>query len=187
MRKWKEKAKLGFGKVHDELLKRFSTKPSPQNEAASPEKEYNPIVVRPAAMKNRPLPKIPCDLSANAQTEIEEYEQVTEKVDDYEPMDGNNKNSKDYFLEDLNKICRDNQGSEDFYSYTVSEVFHCFHMCCVENLAQLCREQKLDGQFFKGFDLNDFKEDPFNLDAFSALKVKKIIFEGWRPRLLAEK
>ena len=236
LKRFREKAKLGFDRVHGELLKRFVKKSGstaeelPEKESADivPKKEYTYttakkevaniiakeegtyVVVRAQVNKGRPLPATPLEkfneASGNKRIEVhatskkrvgdeEDYETVSPIGEDYwdpeEELKGNHEDEdgyawmdkKDYNLVDLNKLCKENQTSHDFYRYTVSEVIQCFHLCEVKKLAQQCDEQRLDGNFFKGFTAKDFQAEPFQLDSFSALKVKKIIFEGWRPRL----
>ena len=68
-----------------------------------------------------------------------------------------------------------------FYRYTVVELYKCFKMCALDKFADSCKENKIDGAFLKGYDLDDFKSEPFCLNHFQILKVQKIIFDGWRP------
>lgn len=138
------------------------------------------------AVKDRPLPKTPDQISDH-EPEIYESVDVEEKVQDideegYEIVDSKLSNFNK--LEDFNKLCRANQTCEDFFQYSVNEIFQCFHMCSIDKLAKQCLEQKLDGKFFQNFDLDSLKKEPFFLDTFAVLKIKKIIFEGWRPKLL---
>jgi hypothetical protein len=72
---------------------------------------------------------------------------------------------------------------EEFYQYSVSETSQCFKLCGIAEFAEQCNEYKLDGSFFRQFDLQTLREDPFNFTSFQILKIKKIIFEGWRPKI----
>lgn len=186
IKKWKEKAKLGFVRVHDELLRHFSTA-SPPSRVETPRQENRPIPRRP----DWTLPKIPAQLptdeSKDEQIEMERYDEVNDAIlgrdkDVKQKYEYIHMLSSDYALEDLNLICRDNQTCDDFYNYSVNQVFYCFHMCSVDNLAEECRKQKLDGKFFKGFDIDILRKAPYNLDPFSVVKVRTII-DGWRPKL----
>lgn len=75
-------------------------------------------------------------------------------------------------------VLRANQTEENFFQYSVSEVSFCFEHCGLESLASLCRKQKLDGLFFKGF----HEWDMFSLSRFETAVVNKIIYHGWRPK-----
>lgn len=109
-----------------------------------------------------------------------EIENDVETNSDYIDMQGTSS------LADLNKILRRDQTADDFYAYTVNEVVHCFHICSASKMAKICSEQKLDGRFFRKFNIEDLKKEPFQLEPFSVLKVRKVILDGWRPKLSAE-
>lgn len=70
-----------------------------------------------------------------------------------------------------------------FYEYSVQEVVECFSQCSLKKLADFCMKEKLDGLFFKDFDLEKFGTEPLCLDHLSITKVKKIVLESWRPKL----
>lgn len=80
-------------------------------------------------------------------------------------------------------IYRDNQTPDDFYKYSVVEVAECFRICALDKLGKECYQQRVDGEFLRNFDSSQLTSEPFNLTPFEVLKVKKIIFEGWRPKL----
>ena len=71
-----------------------------------------------------------------------------------------------------------------FFSYSVEEVAQCFEVCALPNLSKLCREEQLDGEYFKYLTDEELTEEPFYLKPFHVSKVRKII-EGWRPRRMS--
>ncbi|XP_045159054.2 uncharacterized protein LOC123524708 [Mercenaria mercenaria] len=73
------------------------------------------------------------------------------------------------------------EAEEVFYRYTVIETYECFKECGLEEFAVKCKEHKLDGTFFRNFNYEELKEDPFYLSKFCILKLTKIIHDGWRP------
>ncbi|XP_045159062.2 uncharacterized protein LOC123524712 [Mercenaria mercenaria] len=75
----------------------------------------------------------------------------------------------------------ENLPEENFYRCSVFETSQCFRHCGMEEFADECFKNRLDGSFFKSFDLQELKGDPFHLSNFHVLKVRKIIYEGWRP------
>lgn len=70
----------------------------------------------------------------------------------------------------------------DFFDYSVQEVVDCFTRCSLNKLANFCKKEKLDGRFFENFDMDKLKEEPLNLENFTLIKVRRIIFDGWRPK-----
>lgn len=75
----------------------------------------------------------------------------------------------------------DNIEPSVFYRYTSVETVQCLINCGLYDFAEQCKTHKLDGPFFRNFDLDVLKDDPFNLSNFQLLKLKKIVFDGWRP------
>ena len=71
-----------------------------------------------------------------------------------------------------------------FLLYTVEEVVDCFEECALPQLAHICKEENLDGEYFKDLSDRDFAQEPFLLNRFYVSKVRKII-AGWRPKRLA--
>lgn len=92
-----------------------------------------------------------------------------------------------YELIDISRACIQDQKSPDietvFYTYTVEEVYECFQNCGMSKFAKDCKENALDGNFFKDIDLNVFKDDPFSLKTFDIFKVSRIVKYGWKPVL----
>ncbi|XP_053396504.1 uncharacterized protein LOC123551057 [Mercenaria mercenaria] len=82
-----------------------------------------------------------------------------------------------------NYILETNETEDRFYQYSVLETSHCFRHCGLEQFADECLKNRLDGSFFRNFNLQVMKRDPFHLSTFEVLKVRKIIFEGWRPKI----
>ena len=72
----------------------------------------------------------------------------------------------------------------NFFLYTVEEVAECFNECAMPQLANVCREENLDGEYFKDLGDEDLAQEPFCLKSFHISKVRKII-AGWRPRRLS--
>ena len=68
-----------------------------------------------------------------------------------------------------------------FFLYSVEEVVQCFVECALTQLAKLCKEENLDGEFFRDITDDVLMQEPFCLKPFHVSKVRKII-EGWRPR-----
>ncbi|XP_053396500.1 uncharacterized protein LOC123551054 [Mercenaria mercenaria] len=80
-------------------------------------------------------------------------------------------------------LFRDNLTQDDFFQYTVTETAHCFKHCGLDDFAELCLENRLDGSFFRNVDCNELRKDPFGLTEFHILKVTKMIYNGWRPKV----
>ena len=71
-----------------------------------------------------------------------------------------------------------------FLIYTVEEVVDCFEECALPHLANICKEENLDGDYFKDLSDADLSREPFLLNQFHISKVRKII-AGWRPKRLS--
>lgn len=78
---------------------------------------------------------------------------------------------------------RSKEVGNDFFDYSVQQVMSCFKQCSLDKLARVCQRRSLDGPFFRQLDLESLKLEPFYLDNLAILKVKKIMFEGWRPKV----
>lgn len=72
-------------------------------------------------------------------------------------------------------------GDTEFYKYSVDEVVECLNFCALVQLAKVCQEEKLDGEYFRGLTADDMKKQPFNMNRFFICKLFKVI-EGWRPK-----
>lgn len=65
---------------------------------------------------------------------------------------------------------------------SVKELVNCLRQCALSNLADLCDEHKVDGQFFMDIEEEDLREAPYNLNGMEIRKFKKMK-KGWRPRI----
>ena len=70
-----------------------------------------------------------------------------------------------------------------FVEYTVEEVVECFEICSLPQVAKVCKEESLDGEYFKDLNDSDLAAEPFCLSQFHVSKLRKII-AGWRPKRL---
>ena len=73
--------------------------------------------------------------------------------------------------------------TRQFFLYTVEEVVDCFEECGLPQLAEICKEETVDGEYFQDLMDDELTQEPFCLGPFHVSKVRKII-EGWRPRRL---
>lgn len=80
-------------------------------------------------------------------------------------------------------LLAENQTSEDFFRLTVLQVFHLLRHCSLSRIAEICIQQNLDGRFFKNYDLDEMQDEPFKASKFQIMKMKQIIYAGWRPNL----
>lgn len=215
------KARMGFDKVHEQLLRRYKQKVQGTGTAgrarSESEKTRGSKVVEKKKLskslsddvfenddeqraqrfslayeinKGRPLPEIPPkSINVTDDDKLEIYEQVTDKEivasDDSEDEGRSlpeNKGDTIARFPDLHKIAKADQSCEDFYSYTVDELVECLKMCKLDKFAVICSTNKLDGAFFRNFELNQLLSEPFLLSSLDFFKVKKIIGEGWRPK-----
>ena len=88
------------------------------------------------------------------------------------------------FIQETNKPKPPIRPRMNFFIYTVEEVVECFNECAMPQLANVCREEHLDGEYFKDLGDGDLAQEPFCLKSFHISKVRKII-AGWRPRRLS--
>ena len=70
-----------------------------------------------------------------------------------------------------------------FIQCTVEEVVECFQECALPRLASVCKEEHLDGEYFRDLSGEDLAQEPFCLKHFHISKVRKIM-AGWRPKRL---
>ena len=79
------------------------------------------------------------------------------------------------------RVSLEGQTAESFYAYSIDEVVRCFKMVGLPDMAEKCEKEKINGKFFEGLSKEEIKMY-FELDPLHFLKVKKAIFDGWRPR-----
>ncbi|XP_053394519.1 uncharacterized protein LOC123524706 isoform X2 [Mercenaria mercenaria] len=236
LQKIKEKAKLGFDKVHEQLLKRskqksaeayaYNTKTTKQKQSMiysrskteSGELLESQLSEKKRLSKNlservdnekshrlskayevnrhRPLPELPSkgEINITDDDKLDMYDDVEDKeaaflkhikeIRHQNAADTKSDPKLDTLARypDLKKIGRARQTKEDFYSYTVQELVECLKMCSLDKFAIDCSTNKLDGAFFRDFDLNELMSDPFSLSKLDVFKIRKIINEGWRPK-----
>ncbi|XP_052775402.1 uncharacterized protein LOC128213575 [Mya arenaria] len=114
----------------------------------------------------------------------EDVEEDTDRIYD-EAEDEQHDYLEPLTLEDLKKISRPNQSSQDFYTYSVKEVIECFNLCFPDKpcLGTFCAEQRLDGSFFKRYEDPSMVFETLELSFIDKTKLKVIIHDGWRPKL----
>lgn len=84
-------------------------------------------------------------------------------------------------VKDLERVLREGQTAEDFYDYSVEQVTQCFKKIALPQVAKLCENERIDGSFFKDLSEEEIKVH-LQLENFHCIKVKKAIFDGWRPK-----
>lgn len=238
--KIKDRAKMGFDKVHEQLLKRYKQKQletgeyqekrkvvysrsksesglklEPKrksmlsNDPKSLDEETSPvepsltrddIAIRDdktiqrlsrhyKVNRDRPLPLPPKgEINVTDDDKLVPYDDVDKKDEEFHKYLENVRQEKkpDSKLDtlaaypDLKKLSQANQSDKDFFSYTVEELVECFKLCGLERLAVECSTNKLDGAFFRNFDIEN--SEIFSLGKLEIFKLKKIIYEGWRPK-----
>lgn len=149
-------------------------------EGQSKSEEENAIARRP----RMPLP----DLPEKGPLNIDTPENEVDHEYDYPDVTGLAKMERDKArgyvgidVDEVDRVSRDNQTKEDFYSYSVDEVVKCFELVALPNIAKICEEERFDGRFFEHVSENDIKTY-FHLNELHFIKMRKTIFEGWRPR-----
>ncbi|WAR23715.1 hypothetical protein MAR_037384 [Mya arenaria] len=84
---------------------------------------------------------------------------------------------------DMINILQADQTEEDFYKLTVIQLSHLMYYCSLKHIATVCYDQRLDGEFFRGMDLETILTDePFNAVSMHVTKFRRIK-SGWRPTL----
>lgn len=99
----------------------------------------------------------------------------------YEDIDETELQDSGTDIKEFKRVSCEGQTAEDFYGYSVDQVAECFKLIALPDIAKLCEKEKINGAFFK-----DLSEDQigtyFQLEPFHFIKVKKAIFDGWRPK-----
>lgn len=206
-----EKTKLGYDKVHDQLLKREKVKEFkaakqkakiPQrvmrSESRSTTEDKQTITakddqLRPQTYKDRLLPNVstkPTLPTENISNKTDDDKLYVDRIDEtfvkkFAVIERQEKKTVKTntipYSPDQTKIDGPDQCG-DFYSYTVEELVDCLNLCGLKRLAMECNTHRLDGEFFRKFDLNELKNEPFSLNRIELLKVRKVIENGWRPK-----
>ena len=65
---------------------------------------------------------------------------------------------------------------------SVKELVLCLNQCALPQLAKLCDENTIDGEFLFDLQEHDLRDKPYSLNKIEMLKVKKMK-EGWRPKI----
>ena len=68
----------------------------------------------------------------------------------------------------------------NFSTLSVAETARCFRECRLNQLADLCEKEALDGCFIDKMTPEDLSKEPFNLTVLHRMKVEQIK-NGWRP------
>ncbi|XP_060077393.1 proteoglycan 4-like [Ylistrum balloti] len=68
----------------------------------------------------------------------------------------------------------------EFKSFTVVKLVECLRQCGLPDLAKLCEEEKLDGDFLSTLSATDLTKEPFSLNPLHLKKLERIK-DGWRP------
>jgi hypothetical protein len=63
----------------------------------------------------------------------------------------------------------------------VKELVLCLNQCALPQLAKLCDENTIDGEFLFDLQEHDLRDKPYSLSKIEMLKAKKMK-EGWRPK-----
>ena len=65
---------------------------------------------------------------------------------------------------------------------SVKELVLCLNQCALPQLAKLCDENTIDGEFLFDIQEHDLRDKPYSLNNIEMLKFKKMK-EGWRPKI----
>ncbi|WAR24026.1 hypothetical protein MAR_037695 [Mya arenaria] len=242
-----QKSKMGFKRIHSELLAMFSSKATKENqyrkrvhlkplqqskvksyleritimnnsdkntdssvEPSSPVTPVSPQSQSIHPMASRTLPPLPEQSKPTTEASsvglaswspgqsglgglyntqydndgADDGEEDTDRIYD-EADDEQHDYLKPLMLEDLKKKSHQNQSSQEFYSYSVTEVSDCFKLCFSDKqcLGNYCAEKRLDGNFFQRFEDPSMVFEGIELSNIDNTKLKAIIHEGWRPKL----
>ena len=82
---------------------------------------------------------------------------------------------------DLSRRTLSRNATRSFVQYTVEEVVDCFEVCALPKVARVCKEESLDGEYFKDLSDENLAQEPFCLTDFHICKVRRIV-AGWRPK-----
>ncbi|KAH3695362.1 hypothetical protein DPMN_082819 [Dreissena polymorpha] len=70
---------------------------------------------------------------------------------------------------------------KDFNNLFVIELYHLLMHCNLQDIANICYEDRIDGKFFANVDVQDLLHDqPFSVSNIQILKFKRLQ-DGWRP------
>ena len=72
--------------------------------------------------------------------------------------------------------------SMDVSQMSVKELVLCLNQCALPQLAKLCDENTIDGEFLFDLQEQELRDKPYSLNNIEMLKVKKMK-EGWRPKI----
>ena len=72
--------------------------------------------------------------------------------------------------------------SMDVSQMSVKELVLCLNQCALPQLAKLCDENTIDGEFLFDLQEHDLRDKPYSLNKIEMIKVKKMK-EGWRPKI----
>jgi hypothetical protein len=70
----------------------------------------------------------------------------------------------------------------DVSQMSVKELVLCLNQCALPQLAKLCDENTIDGEFLFDLQEQQLRDKPYSLNNIEMLKVKKMK-EGWRPKI----
>lgn len=138
--------------------------------------DEDPAVKRP----QMPLPELP----ANSQPDGGTTWPDTDEDHKYDYPDVGELAKRGYIgidVAEAERVFRTGQTAEDFYDYRIDEVVQCFKLLALQEVADVCDRENIDGQFFKKLSDDEIK-NYFKLDTLHFIKIKKAIFDGWRPR-----
>ena len=65
---------------------------------------------------------------------------------------------------------------------SVKELVLCLNQCALPQLAKLCDENTIEGEFLFDLQEQELRDKPYSLNKIEMLKVKKMK-EGWRPKI----
>ncbi|XP_052257016.1 uncharacterized protein LOC127862091 isoform X2 [Dreissena polymorpha] len=75
------------------------------------------------------------------------------------------------------------QTSEDFYKYSVIELYHLLKHFNLHDIANICYDYRYDGKYFANVDVQELLQDqPFSASNIQILNLKKLQ-DGWRPNV----
>ena len=132
------------------------------------------------------LPPLPAPPAAHATQGSTGTTDSDEEIHDYDyPDEWEVKQLKKSYVGidvlETDRVSRDGQTAECFYGYNIEEVVRCFKMVGLPDMAMKCEKEKIDGKFFEELSREEIKMF-FELEPLHFLKVKRAIFDGWRPR-----
>ena len=72
--------------------------------------------------------------------------------------------------------------SMDVSQMSLKELVLCLNQCALPQLAKLCDENTIEGEFLFDLQEQEIRDKPYSLNKIEMLKVKKMK-EGWRPKI----